>query len=70
MTSPTKRTLSVAKIGRFSDSGIIAKPWNDGSPRSSPPPWYTATTPGIDSAALTSTETMVPWATVERTKLT
>ena len=50
--------------------GIIAKPCNAGSPRSSPPAWYTATTPGIDAASLTSTDATLAWATVERTNAT
>ena len=58
--SPTKRTLPVAKIGRLSVAGIIGNAWNVGSPRSSPPAWYTAFTPGIDVASLMSTDTMLP----------
>ena len=69
--SPTKRTRSLAKIGRLTSAGIIGKPWNGASPRSLPSAAeYTATTPGIDSASLVSTEVMVPWATAERTNTT
>ena len=68
--SPTNRTLSVANTGRFSVSGIAGNCCNDGRPRSSPPAWYTATTPGIDNASVTSTETRLACATVDRTNAT
>ena len=45
-------------------------PGTAASPRSSPPAEYTATTPGIDAAAATSTDDTVPWAIGERTKAT
>ena len=37
--SPTKRTRSVAKIGRFRTGGIMTKPWNGANPRSLPREW-------------------------------
>jgi hypothetical protein len=48
----------------------MGNPWNDGRPRSSPRAWKTPTTPGIDSAPLTSTDRTVPCATGERTYAT
>jgi hypothetical protein len=65
-TSPTKRTVSPANTGRLKVSGTRGKLWNDSRPRLLPA-WYTARTPGIDSAPLTSTDRTVPYATIDRT---
>ena len=68
--SPTKRTRSLGE-----DRPVERRAASSGSPGTTAAEvvaaaWYTAITPGIDSASPTSTEVMVPWATGERTNAT
>ena len=69
MRSPTKRTRSLASQSRVTASSTNGNPAGIGSRSSRSAAVRTATTPGASSAAAESTDSRLPCAICERTKV-